>query len=457
MSSIGGLGGGNYSVPGKSDKSLSIPLIETIRLAWADPDLRSRISFVLLMFAVFAFGVHVPVPVPGVSADKVAESLANIPGAALLNMFGGGALRRVSVFALGLSPYITSSIIMQVLTTAFPQWKKELQEGGEYARRQQNKRTRALTLLLCIVQGTALLSIFRAAFPESLDFYTRMVVVTYWTAGAMFMLWLGEQISEKGIGNGVSLMIFAGIVLSLPSQFGMLLKGLSDGVVQWWSIVLVLIIFVLATWAIVLFTIAQRRIPIQHMRRMVGTKQLGGQTSYLPLSLNMVGVIPIIFAVSLVGIPSQISLMLGGQATPAGNFFHVIGEYMYPALTLKGIVGMIVYTALIFFFSYFWTAVQYNVEDISNNLKRGGSFIPGVRPGKQTKDFLDGVISRVTIVGAIFIAGVALLQYVAPAITGISAQYVGVMGGTSLLILVSVALETMRQIEANLLMKQYGQ
>lgn len=456
MSSIGGLGGGSYSVSGKSDKSLSIPLIETIRLAWADPDLRQRISFVLLVFGVFAFGVHVPVPVPGISAERVGDALNNLPAAQMLNMFGGGALKRVSVFALGLGPYITASIIIQVLTTAFPQWKKELQEGGEYARRQQNRRTRALTLGLCLIQGWALLGIFSQAF-GALDIYTRCVVVTFWTAGAMFMLWLGEQISEKGIGNGVSLMIFAGIVLSIPTQFGQLFTGVRDGVVQWWQIGLVLLIFLATTWFIVLFTIAQRRIPIQHMRRMVGTKQMGGQTSYLPLSLNMVGVIPIIFAMSLVGIPNQISLMLGGVATPAGNFFHQFSEFMYPDLTWKGLVGCVLYTGLIFFFSYFWTAVQYNVEDIANNLKRGGSFIPGVRPGKQTTDFLNGVISRITIVGALFIAFVALLQFVAPRLTGITTTYVSVMGGTSLLILVSVALETMRQIEANLLMKQYGQ
>jgi preprotein translocase subunit SecY len=463
MSSIGGLGSG-YS--GRSDKSLSIPLIETIRLAWADEDLRGRILFVLLMFAVFAFGVHVPVPVPGVSAEKVADSLKNIPGAELLNIFGGGALKRVSVFALGLGPYITSSIIMQVLQTAFPQWKKEMQEGGEYARRQMNKRTRGLTFLLCIVQGSAMLSILRNALPVQTPMM-QATVITFWTAGAMFMLWLGEQISEKGIGNGVSLMIFAGIVLSLPSQFGLLFEDAFRGIVPWWSIATVFVIFLAATWFIVKFTIAQRRIPIQHMRRMVGTKQLGGQTSYLPLSVNMVGVIPIIFAASLLGIPSQLSMIFGGNTPgkPLGIFFHNFGDYLnasniaafgQPNIMFKGFVGLLAGTALIFFFSYFWTAVQYNVEDISNNLKRSGSFIPGVRPGKQTKDFLDSVISRVTIVGAAFIAVVWMVQYLGPAITGIKSQYIGVMGGTSLLILVSVALETMRQIEANLLMKQYG-
>ncbi len=441
-----------------------------MRLAWADPDLKQRILFVLLMFAVFALGVHVPVPVPGFSADQVMNQLKGLQVFDMLNMFGGGALRRLSVFSLGMNPYITASIIMQILYTAVPEWKKEMQEGGEYARKQQNKKTRALTVALCLVQGWGLLGLIRqapsiAAIPMQLQ----LVIILFWTTGAMFMLWLGEQISEKGIGNGVSLMIFAGIILSLPTMVEKLSTGLNDGVVHWWSIVVVIAIFLAATWFIVYFTTAQRRIPIQHMRRQIGTKVVGGQTSYLPLSVNMAGVLPIIFAVSLIGLPTQFGMMFGGNGahpTPLGNFLVQLGKYLQPnnaeqvATWLpipKGIIGAILYTALIFFFTYFWTAIQYNVEDISNNLKRGGSFIPGVRPGKQTKDFLDSVISRITVVGAGFIAVVALLQYVAPMIAQIPWQYISVLGSTSLLILVQVALETMRQIEAHLLMKQYGQ
>jgi preprotein translocase subunit SecY len=219
------------------------------------------------------------------------------------------------------------------------------------------------------------------------------------------------------------------------------------------------VMFLATTWFIVYFTTAQRRIPIQHMRRVVGNRMMGGQTSYLPLSVNMAGVLPIIFAVSLIFLPHQIGMMVGGEATAAGRIFTTVGDWLNPAATRveQAVIGSLLYTGLIFFFTYFWTAIQYNVEDISNNLKRGGSFIPGVRPGKQTKDFLDGVISRITIVGAAFIAVVAILQYIAPRVANIPYQYVSIIGGTSLLIMVSVALETMRQIEANLLMKQYGQ
>ena len=295
---------------------------------------------------------------------------------------------------------------------------------------------------------------------------TIATILVFWTAGAMFALWLGEQISEKGIGNGVSLMIFAGIMIGLPYQGQKLWKGITDGNVQVYQVAILIAIFLVTTWLVVHFTSAQRRIPVQHMRRMIGTKAIGGKTSYLPFSLLMAGVIPIIFASSIIYLPAQFGSMLGGDKTPAGNMFLAIGNFISPApsqpifhinFTINPI-GCLVYLLMILFFSYFWNAIQYNVEDISNNLKRAGSIIPGVRPGKQTKDFLDDIISKLTIVGAVFIAGVALLQFITPAVTHISYTYgVGAVGGTSLLILVSVALETMRQIEANLLMKQYDQ
>lgn len=460
MSLPSGFGGGGAFVGGRGDKALALPLAETIRLAWADPDLRQRITFVLTMFAVFALGVHVPVPIPGLRSEDVVKQLEG-PQFDLLNMFGGGALRKLSIFALGLNPYITSSIIIQILYTAVPKWKQEMQEGGEYARKQQNKKTRGLAVLLCFVQGYGLLQLMANGAPQiaALSPLLKAVTVIFWSAGAMFMLWLGEQISERGIGNGVSLMIFAGIVLSMPTQVESLWKQVREHTIAPWSPIVVIALFVIATWFIVYFTTAQRRIPIQHMRRVVGTRTMGGQTSYLPLSVNMAGVMPIIFAVSLIGLPYQFSIMFGGPKTPAGQFLNTLAEFLNPNSVRweRALIAAVIYTALIFFFTYFWTAIQYNVEDISNNLKRGGSFIPGVRPGKQTKDFLDGVISRITVVGAAFIAGVALLQYISPRLAAIPAASVNMIGGTSLLIMVSVALETMRQIEANLLMKQYGQ
>ncbi len=461
-------GAGDFGrAPGRGDKGLSLPLAETFRRAWEDPDLKARILFVLAMFAVFTLGTHIPVPIRGHNSEEIYNKLPPLPYSQFLDAFGGGALRRVSILALGLQPYITASIIIQVLTTAFPQWKKELQEGGEYARKQQNKRTRGLAVVLCFAQGFATLNQMSPAIPD-VTLFDKALVLLFWTAGAMFMLWLGEQISEKGIGNGTSLMIFAGIVLSLPNQFKSLWNGFAvEHTVSAFSLVAIAVIFLVATWFIVYFTIAQRRIPIQHMRRQVGTKVMGGATSYLPLSVNMAGVMPIIFASTFLYLPSQFGSMLGGEKTPLGHALISFGEFMQPLNNhavapwlpiQRGVVGSLLYLVLIFAFTYFWTAIQYNVEDISQNLKRGGSFIPGIRPGKQTKDFLDGVISRITVVGAGFIACVALLQYVAPVIARLpSGTFLSALGGTSLLIMVSVALETMRQIEANLLMKQYGQ
>jgi preprotein translocase subunit SecY len=226
---------------------------------------------------------------------------------------------------------------------------------------------------------------------------------------------------------------------------------------QWYQALVLVFLFVGTTWIIVLFTTAQRRIPMQHMRRNVGTRVIGGQTSYLPIPVNTAGVIPIIFAVSLIFIPQQFATFFGSRSPGLKDMLTNVGEWFYPGSSFpKGLVGCFVYAFLIFFFTYFYTAIQYNVEDISDNLKKNGSFIPGVRPGKQTKDFLDGILSRITVAGAAFLTVIALAQYVGPGIANIPRTNLNIIGGTSLLIMVSVALETMRQIEANLLMKQYG-
>lgn len=453
----GGMGEGPAGSSG--DKGLSMSVFQTLRLAWADPDLRARITFVLAMFAVYTLGIHVQVPIPGIRPEDLTEQLSKNQFFQLMNAFGGGALRRLSIFALGLNPYITASIILQILTQANPKWKLEMREGGEYARRAQNKRTRMLSLVLCLAQGWGFLQMIMGPF-QGQHIFTPFVIATvllFWTSGAMFVLWLGEQISERGIGNGVSLMIFAGIIISLPNTVGTLFKSVQDHITPVWSVIVLLILFLVTTWFIVFFTVAQRRIPVQHMRRMQGTKSVGGQTSYLPLSVNMAGVIPIIFAISLVYLPAQF-----GSYAPNTTFHDVMDKislYVNPgspeALGWQIVVSSVIFSALIFFFTYFYTAIQYNVDDIADNLKRGGSFIPGVRPGKQTSDFLNGVISRITVVGALFLAVVSLVQFLAPRITGNTTR-ISVIGGSTLLIMVSVALETMRQIEANLLMKRYN-
>lgn len=452
MSVFGGFAGAG---PLGGDKGLSLGLMQTLKLAWADDELRQKLIFVFGMFVVYVFGVHLPVPIPGISAAALMEKQGDNAFLQLINAFTGGGLRRMSIFALGLGPYITASIILQVLTQAIPEWKKELQEGGEYSRRKQNQRTRFLSIALCYLQGYGYIQMLKNYGGFQIVTYGQILsVLTLWMAGAMFCLWLGEQITEKGIGNGVSLMIFAGIIVSLPQTFERVGQAVSDGVLAPWKIAILIALFIGTTWLIVYFTVAQRRIPIQTMRRQIGTKVMGGKTQYLPLSVNMVGVIPIIFANALLGLPYQFSTY-APKDSPIRNFFENLSKWLYPGSPFpKGVVGSLVYAGLILFFTYFYTAVQYNVEDISDQLKRSGSFIPGIRPGKQTKDFLDGVISRVTLVGAVFLAIVALVQYIAPSLTGMTG--LSIVGGTTLLIVVSVALETMRQIEAHILMKQYG-
>jgi preprotein translocase subunit SecY len=451
--------GGGIDYTNRGDKGLSIGLMQLFKLAWADPDLRQRILFVLWMFAVFTLGVHIQVPIPGLRAGAMDDIMQHNDFLNLLNSFGGGALKRVSIFSLGLNPYITASIILQVLTQANPAWKQEMKEGGEFARKQQNKRTRLLSLGLCIVQSLAFLRMLETAFlgsnaiSQPWGIGIKVAVTIFWTAGAMFQLWLGEQISEKGIGNGVSLMIFAGIIIALPTTFSIISNDIHQGITQWYQVALLALIFVATTWVVVLFTTAQRRIPIQTSRRQVGHRSLGGQTSYLPLSVSTAGVIPIIFAVSLLFLPAQFAGYF--PSGPIHDNLLKLSEWLSPiGANGKWIVGSLVYTAMIFGFSYFYTAIQYNVEDMADHLKRANAFIPGVRPGNKTKEFLDGVISRVTIVGAAFLAVVALTQYWGPAAVHI--QRMSIIGGTTLLIVVQVALETMKQIEANILMKQYG-
>lgn len=448
MSVLGGFAGGPGA--GGGDKGLSLGLMQTLKLAWADEELRQRMLFVLIVFVVYSFGVHIPVPIPGLDPVGIVEKLEKDNNLiAMLNAFTGGGFKRLSIFALGLSPYITASIILQVLTQAIPEWKKEMQEGGQYGRQKQNRRTRGLSIILCFVQGWGFIQLLNSA-QLGIHAPTQIIsILTFWTAGSMFCLWLGEQITERGIGNGVSLMIFAGILVSFPSLVSQVSGAVSGGTVPLYKIIFLLVLLIFVTWLIVFFTVAQRRIPIQTMRRQVGNRTLGGQTQYLPFSVNMVGVIPIIFASSLMGLPYQFGTMMKSE------FLKDLSMWLNPTSRFPmGLVGCFFYVCLIFFFTYFYTAVQYDVNDIADNLKRQGAFIPGIRPGNQTKKFLDEVLSRVTIVGSGFLAVIALVQYVAPALTGLFG--LSAIGGTTLLIVVSVALETLRQIEANLLMKQYG-
>ncbi|MBS1704631.1 MAG: preprotein translocase subunit SecY [Armatimonadetes bacterium] len=445
------------SAGGGGDKALKMGLADTIRLAWADDDLRGRLIFVFTIFAAYALGIQIRVPIPGIDPAMFESMIQGNQFLGLLNALGGGGLKRISIFALGLNPYITASIVMQIAQVAFPNLKEEMKEGGEYARKKNSQRTRMLSLLLCVVQGWGIMRLIATSGALPPQYNTPWVyatVVMFWMAGSMLLLWMGEQISEKGVGNGISLMIFAGIVIVFPNMAQTVYTAVQQGSTSIISVLLVVALFVVMTWFIVFFTIAQRRLPITPLRRQVGTKAVGGSQSYLPFSLNMTGVIPIIFAISLVYMPYQFANWFPPKSGPH-NFFMALSEWLSPNFSsLKGLCGALFYMFLIFFFTYFYTAIQYNVDDIADNLKRQGAVIPGVRPGKQTRDFLDSVISRITLVGAVFLSVVALNQYIVPLLINVAG--LSILFGTSLLIMVSVALETMRQIEASLLMKQYN-
>lgn len=423
-------------------------MLETLIAAWKLPDLRRRILFVFGAFAVYTLGLHIPVP--GIDHAKMEALFTQAGGVfGLVDVFSGGALRKFTIFAMGIVPYINASIIMQLLVAAIPQWK-ELQKEGETGRKEIAKRTRYLTVLLGFLQSLGIsITLVRSQILTA-NWWQLLATAIVLTAGTMFLLWLGEQITDKGVGNGVSLVIFASISASLPWQIS---KVWESTTVQqaWFSLILLAVVFLASIVGIVYVTQAQRKIPIQHARRIVGMRQVGGHSSFLPLKIAMAGVIPIIFAISLVLLPMTIASAIPGDT---GWVFYLkrAAQWIAPG---NNIFALILYGLIIIVFTYFYTAVQFDVNDIADNLKKYGSYIPGIRPGKPTADYLDKVVSRITFAGALFLAAVALLQYIAPWITGVELGTFSLVGGTSLLIVVGVALETMQSIEAQMLMRNY--
>ena len=424
-------------------------MLASLLAAFRIPDLRKRILFVFGMFAVYVVGLHIPIP--GIDRS-VMDTLVKGSGAlGLLDTFTGGAFRRFTIFAMGITPYINASIIMQLLTIAVPELER-LAKEGESGRKKISQYTRYLTGILAFVQAIGMcvmlhgLKAFSGEVGTSLAMRYVYIAITL-TAGTAFLMWVGEQITDQGIGNGVSLVIFCGIMVSLPFQLekvGALYRAHSIGP---WNIILLIVAFVATVAGIVAITQAQRKIPIQHVKRVVGNKVYGGQSSFLPLRVNSAGVIPIIFAVSILYFPQTIQ-----QFFPKLPWLGTISSWLSPG---DHVIGAVTYAAMIIFFTYFYTAVTFNVPDVAENLKKWGSFIPGIRPGKPTEQYLDKVMTRITLAGAIFLSIIALLQYYVPNLTGVDRNAFSLVGGTSLLIVVGVALETMQAIEAHLLMRHY--
>ena len=387
---------------------------------------------------VFRLGTHIPVP--GVNAEVIEQLFNSGSLFGMLDLFAGGALSKFSIFAMSITPYINASIIMQLLTVVVPtfeSWSKE----GEEGRKKISKITRYGTVILGFVQATGMAYGLKDAIINPSIGSILLIALTL-TAGTTFLMWLGEQITEKGIGNGISLIIFAGIVSSLPKGIGVIYKYLQAGTISYFNVALFLIIAIAMIVLVIAIQQGQRRIPVQYAKRVVGRKMYGGHSTHIPLKVNQAGVIPIIFASSVLMFPVTIAQFINipWVKTLAGYFAW--GTPLQTAL----------YALMIVFFTYFYTAVTLNISDMAENLKKYGGFIPGLRPGKPTADYLDRVMTRITLAGAVFLAFIAILPNFVAAITHIEGVY---FGGTALLIIVGVALDTMKQIEAMVLMRHY--
>jgi len=422
-------------------------LIETIKNIFKIEDLRQRILFTLGMLLIYRLGKYVTLPGvdPSQLAGLKAQTSQGIMG--LLDMFSGGAFSQASIFALGIMPYISASIVVQLLGIAVPYFQK-LQKEGESGRRKITQITRYLTVIILVLQAPSYLVNLHAQLPESAfvikgTFFTISSVIII-TTGTMFVMWIGERITDKGIGNGISLIIMIGIIARLPfatvAEFGSRLNG-SGGLVAFLVEIIFLFIVILAT---ILLVQGTRRVPVQYAKRIIGNKQYGGVRQYIPLKVNAAGVMPIIFAQAIMMLP----ILFIGYASDKASGLAVAFSNMY------GFWYNITMSILIIVFTYFYTAITINPNQMAEDLKKNGGFIPGVKPGRKTSEFLDSVMSRITLPGSFFLAMVAALPTLAVNV-GVSGQFARFYGGTSLLILVGVILDTLQQIESHLLMRHY--
>jgi preprotein translocase subunit SecY len=408
------------------------------------PELRKRIIFAITMLAVYRVGVHIPTP--GIDGAALTAVFANMKNTVfgVFNLFSGGAFERFSIFALGVMPYISSSIIFQLLTVVWP-YLHELQKEGEQGRKKITQYTRYGTVLLCVIQGYGI-----AAGLENFNNPTvvlhpgmafRVLTTITLTAGTVFLMWVGEQMSERGIGNGISLLIYAGIAARIPQGIGGTMSLYRSGELSFFKILLVLAIIVVTFFVIIFVEQGARRIPIQYAKRIVGRKVYGGQNTNLPLKVNTSGVIPPIFASSLLMFPATI-----------GTFVHSPRVQTFASMIAPGsVMYEVLFVGLIIFFCYFYTAVTFKTDDVADNLKKYGGFIPGIRPGQPTAQYIDYVLSRITLGGAVYISAICVL----PTLFTQTIKVPFYFGGTSVLILVGVALDTVAQVETFLLTRNY--
>ena len=417
-------------------------MFKTLQNAWKIPDLRKKMIFTLLMLIVYRLGAVIPVP--GINRQVINSMFSGNAGGLLdfFDMMSGGAFKDFTIFALNVYPYITSSIILQLLAIAIPKLEEIFKR--EDGKKKMAQWTRYITVILALIQATAYsVGFFNSAIIDK-SFLSVLSVIIVLTAGTAFLMWLGELITDKGIGNGISLIIMIGIVSRYPRDFGTLIFGVKNGTVH----ILELILFAIFALIIIVGVIAiqegERKIPVQYAKRVVGRKMYGGQSTHIPMKVLMAGVMPVIFASTLLAIPQTLAFFFPGMATGVQKYFSVAqspGIYIYTILNI----------VLIIFFTYFYTSVQFNPYEYSNTLKENGGFIPGIRPGKPTAEYLNKVLSRITIAGAIALAFIATIPTLIFSFTNLNINF----GGTSLLIVTGVALETMKQIEAQMLMRHY--
>lgn len=444
-------------------------MIETMKRIFSITELRGKILFTLGM--LFVCRICAMIPIPGINAAAAVSLFQQSAGGGqnlfqLMDVFTGGAFAHMTIIALGVMPNISASIIMQLVSALVPSFQREIRENGELGRKKMNKYTRYLTLALALLQAaiyaghalrmnesspgvvlTQLINIRMFDLPILFYITTMFSMAT----GALILMWIGEQITQRGIGNGISLIITVGIVVSLPSTIGSIIQQLNlqsqeIGQLTFTSLVVLAVVFICIIFGTILVIQGQRKIPLQYARRVVGRHEVQGGNSYIPLKLNYAGVLPVIFASSMLMFPATIGQLMG-----YGSWLAKVAHYLTPGSW----VYTIVYVLMILFFTYFWTATQFHPEQIASDMKKNGAFIPGVRQGKPTEDYLEHTMGRITFVGGIFLALVAILPMLVSRIIGVDTRISHFFGGTTILILVGVILDTTKQIESHLLMKRY--
>ena len=431
-------------------------MFNTIRNAWRIPDLRKKILYTLLIIIVFRFGSVIPAPFLDASAlSELMASAGENSALGYINMLTGGAFSYASLFAMGITPYINSSIIMQLLTIAIPPLERMAKEGEE-GRKKIATITRYVTVILGLIQGVAYYFYLRSqGIVEYTDgfagVFVAFVIVLTFTAGTALIMWMGEQINDKGVGNGISIILFAGIVARLPVTFGTVWQymqlGMESAATSGQYLVLAplfIVLFLIVIWVIVFMNESERRIPVQYAKKVVGRKMYGGQSTFLPVKVAMSGVMPVIFASSILFIPQFIQFFWN----PSGGF----GKAVLDAFSQTGWLYIVLYFLLIVMFAYFYMSIQYNPLEMANNLRQNNGTIPGIRPGKPTADFIAKILSKVTLIGALFLAFVALIPIIYTNVTG---MYGLSLGGTSIIIIVGVALETVKQLESQMMLRHY--